>query len=175
MFYAPIQVENFSEVFYRETTNQSFLELATGHVRSSFTKEGNFAATEVFIVTWKNVPHVDNRFPNEVRKYILADCGLKKNVHKKYVNHHVPSITLYHILFSFCRYQKNENILPYSLTGNKSDLQLEWFEILILDFSLRKFHVIWDAQLCIEQASSRLVRIKTKNELKARNFSWLDH
>ena len=65
-FYAPIEVKNLSEVFYRETRNQTIVRLATDQVRGSFVGENDFEATEIFIVTWNNVIHEDGRFPNKV-------------------------------------------------------------------------------------------------------------
>ena len=67
VFYAPVEVKDSSEVFYRETRNESIVKRATDHVRASFSREKNFVATSVFIATWNNVVHVDGRFPNKVR------------------------------------------------------------------------------------------------------------
>ena len=67
MFYAPIEVKNAGEVFYRETRNESFVKKATDQVRASFVREKDFLATSVFIATWKNVAHADGRFPNKVK------------------------------------------------------------------------------------------------------------
>lgn len=66
VFYAPIEVGKLGEVFYRETRNESVLKKATDHVRWSFTREQDFVASSVFIATWKNVIHADNRFPSKV-------------------------------------------------------------------------------------------------------------
>ena len=67
MFYAPIEVKNAGEVFYREIRNESIVKKATDQVRASFVREKDFLATSVFIATWKNVAHADGRFPNKVK------------------------------------------------------------------------------------------------------------
>lgn len=67
VFYAPIEMENSSEVFYNETRNESIVKKATEQVRASFIREKDFLATSVFIATWKNVAHADGRFPNKVK------------------------------------------------------------------------------------------------------------
>lgn len=67
MFYAPIEVKNASEVFYRETRNESIVKKATDQVRVSFVREKDFLATSAFIATWKNVAHADGKFPNKVK------------------------------------------------------------------------------------------------------------
>lgn len=68
VFYTPVEVKNFSEVFYRETRNQSVVKWATDLVRSSFVKEKDFGATYVFIATWNNVIHADDKFHYKVIK-----------------------------------------------------------------------------------------------------------
>ena len=66
VFYAPVQVRNSSEVFYRETRNEIVLKRATDHIRWSFVGEKDFVAISVFIATWNNVIHADSRFRNKV-------------------------------------------------------------------------------------------------------------
>lgn len=65
VFYAPIEVKNSSEVFYRENRNQSVIKWANDRVRSSFVKEKDFTAN-VFIATWNNVVRADDRIHRKV-------------------------------------------------------------------------------------------------------------
>lgn len=67
MFYAPVTVAvNTSQVFFRETRNETILKKATDLVRSSFIKENKFVAKSAFISTWKDVVHADGKFPSKV-------------------------------------------------------------------------------------------------------------
>ena len=66
VFYAPIQIYDNSEVFYRETRNQDDLERATNYARSSFVEDTTFSASHVFIATWNNVTRASTIFPNKV-------------------------------------------------------------------------------------------------------------
>jgi len=119
VFYAPIEVKNASEVFYRETRNESIVKKATDQVRASFVREKDFLATSVFIATWKNVAHADGRFPNKVKQQL---CKLSANKQGRRVlasgqklTHPSPNVFSHPSLPRLSFAEKNRIPISYSL------------------------------------------------------------
>ncbi|CAH3116215.1 unnamed protein product [Porites lobata] len=106
VFYAPIEVGKLSEVFHRETRNESVLKKATDHVRWSFTREQDFVASSVFIATWKNVIHADNRLPSKSNTFqvVLITDGQRTFSLFNYKDNGLQWIKGYHVQYQGFRF-----------------------------------------------------------------------
>ena len=54
-FWADVDTRNGGDVWYRETTNSTLLQMVSEEIRTVFPEQHKFQATWGFIATWSNV------------------------------------------------------------------------------------------------------------------------
>jgi hypothetical protein len=54
-FWADVDTRNGGDIWYRETTNSTLLQMVSEEISAVFPEQHKFQATWVFIATWSNV------------------------------------------------------------------------------------------------------------------------